>query len=372
MDPAILNYMQSQESNQMNPETSQVSNPFDAGISRAISSARESLGLTEKQQDKAMRRSLLSFAGNMAQQPKERGFFNNFGAASRALGPAIGEYDRAEEEGLNQNNAMANQILAYDEAQQAKERMAEDQAWKRQHAESQLGEQRRYHDMMNSYHQQKLQGNPSAEIPSPMGGNLIPIESKSERLMYSKDKKASGDILHELSSIKKDYEDFRELTKNDLIDPMTPYGIGNVSNKAKDFFGYFSDNQKETNKRKALEAKLGKFAVEIERKIKGGVLSEGMVKRFESKGLLPALTDTPQVFEEKLGNLMEEMEGRYKASDASLRYNAHISPYDLNHQSSNVENNGQIILMRDPNGMEYEIPANEIDEAMNDGLTAIE
>ena len=139
-----------------------------------------------------------------------------------------------------------------------------------------------------------------------MGENFIPITSKSERLSYVKDKKSSGEILHELTSIKKDYENFRELTKDNLIDPMADYGIGKVANTGKDFFSYFSDKKalkEETQKRKALEAKLGKFAVEIERKIKGGVLSEGMVKRFESKGLLPSLNDRPEVFEEKLNNL---------------------------------------------------------------------
>jgi hypothetical protein len=384
MNPAILNYLQYQQgqpqgegqASPMQPQGQQAPyNPFDSGIRSAIESAKQSLGMTEKQQDKALRRSMLTFADNMAQQPKQRGFFNNFGAATRALSPAIAEHDQAEDEALTQNNAMANQILAYKAAEEAKQVHAEQQAWQRQHAEAQLGETRRAHDMMNAYQQEKLRGQ-QAPITS-SEGNFIPIESKSERLMYTKDKKASGEILHELSSIKKDYEDFRKLTKDDIIDPMTPYGVGTVSNKAKDFFGYFGGDQKETNKRKALEAKLGKFAVEIERKIKGGVLSEGMVKRFESKGLLPSLTDTPQVFEEKLNNLMEEMGDRYKASDASLRYNAHISPYDLAEQSSQREespvpqNDMRIILMQDVNGMQYEIPAEEAENALNDGLTPV-
>ena len=389
MNPAIYNYLQSQQPNQMQsneqnqgavPQGQAPYNPFDSGIRAAIESARQSLGMTEKQQDKALRRSMLSFADNIAMQPKQRGFFANFGSASRALSPAIQTHDQAEDEALSQNNAMANQILAYRNAEEAKHAQAEDHDWKRQHAEAQLEEQRRYHDMMNNYQQQKLNAQQTPP-PTSLGSDFIPIESKSERLMYTKDKKASGEILHELSSIKKDYENFRELAKDDVIDPMTPYGVGAITNKAKDFFGHFNGNkqlQEETKKRKALEAKLGKFAVELERKIKGGVLSEGMVKRFESKELLPSLSDRPEVFEEKLNNLMEEMGERYKASDASLRYNAHISPYDLSQQSAQSEesttsqNNMQTILMQDANGTQYEIPADEAANAANDGLTPVE
>jgi hypothetical protein len=180
-----------------------------------------------------------------------------------------------------------------------------------------------------------------------LGENFIPIASKSERTGYVKDKKASGEILQELSSIKKDYDQFREMVKDNVIDPMNPYGLGTVANTSKDLFGYFTGKEslrEETSKRKALEAKLGKFAVELERKIKGGVLSEGMVKRFENKGLLPALSDPPDVFEEKLNNLTQEMAERYKASDASLRYGAHISPYDLQQLEQGAQGQGGDIV----------------------------
>lgn len=339
MNPALLNYLQMQNSQNQSSNNDQMQdigqpianqgnyNPFDIGISRAIESARTSLGMTQKQQDKALRSSMLSFANNMSQQPREKGFFNNFASVGRALAPAISTYDQEEEGALAQNNAIANQILKYQAAEAERKALEEEKAWSRKHAESQLGESRRYHDLMAQKNSPNMQVN-----ISPLGENFIPIESKSERLLYSKDKKASGEILQELSTIKKDYDAFRKVAKDDLIDPMTPYGVGSTTNAAKDLFGYFTGSKNlrnETSKRKALEAKLGKFAVELERKIKGGVLSEGMVKRFENKGLLPSLNDAPDVFEEKLNNLTQEMAERYKASDASLRYGVHISPYDL-------------------------------------------
>ena len=177
MNPAILNYLQQQnqiqDSNQM-PATGQSMqgampqqqapyNPFDIGINRAIDSARQSLGMTDKQQDKALRRSLLTFADNMSQQPKQRGFLNNFGSVSRALSPAIGAYDTAEEEALKGNNELANQILAYKAAEEAKQAQAEDRAWRRQHAESQLEETKRSHNLMDRFRRDSLESKKHGE-----------------------------------------------------------------------------------------------------------------------------------------------------------------------------------------------------------------
>lgn len=388
MNPAILNYLQAQNSQSQGIPDNQMQgvgqsapsqgnyNPFDNGISKAIESARASLGMTQKQQDKALRSSMLAFANNMSQQPRERGFFNNFASIGRAMSPALTTYDQEETSALNENNTLANQILKYQGQEEDRRALEEQRAWQRQHSEAQLGESRRYHNLMAQ------KNNPAMNVNiSGLGENFVPIASKSERTGYVKDKKASGEILQELSSIKKDYDQFREIAKDDLIDPMTPYGIGTAANASKDLFGYFSGNEnlrKETSKRKALEAKLGKFAVELERKIKGGVLSEGMVKRFENKGLLPALSDPPDVFEEKLNNLTEEMNERYKAADSSLRYGVHISPYDLQQLEQGVigsetpvslekaPNSSGFVSFLNPETNEYfDVPADMVIEVEN-------
>src|ERR1700742_2169981 len=157
MNPALLNYLQSQQGGgqtspmQQNQGQQAPYNPFDVGISNAIASARESLGMTDKQQEKALRRSMLTFGDNIAQQPKQRGFLNNFGSVARALSPAIMAHDESEDAAFTQNNALANQILAYKAAEEAKQAKLEEQAWKRQHEEAKLGEQRRYHNLMSNF-----------------------------------------------------------------------------------------------------------------------------------------------------------------------------------------------------------------------------
>jgi hypothetical protein len=160
MNPSLMNYLQNnQSSNQMTgtqPQTRPAAqpgqdsyNPFDAGIQKAISSARQSLGMTQDQQENAFNNSLLAFGDSMAQTPREKGFLNNVGSIGRALSPALKTYDQSENAAMAENQSMANQILQYQAAEQARQAQAEERAWHRQHAERQLGEQSRYHDLMN-------------------------------------------------------------------------------------------------------------------------------------------------------------------------------------------------------------------------------
>ena len=175
MNPALLNYLQANQQNQdqvgllgtvageeiPNQQIHNDSNPFDSGIRRAIDTARESLSMTEKQQDKALRRGLLNFAANIAGTPKQKGFFANFGAASRAAIPAMLEYDTAESEYENQNNALANQILSYQDKQREALSKGEEQAWRHKMAEDNLEEVKRYHNLINANNQAKLTGSAS-------------------------------------------------------------------------------------------------------------------------------------------------------------------------------------------------------------------
>ena len=169
MNPAIINYAQSQQQladqmrllneNNQNANSEPINaspNPFDSGIQRAISTARDSLGMTEKQQDRALRRSLLNFAANIAQTPKQKGFFNNFGAISRAALPAISEYDNAEAEAEMANNAMAKQILDYQRGLRAEAFEREKFNSQAKFQQDQLAETKRYHNLMDKLNQNKV------------------------------------------------------------------------------------------------------------------------------------------------------------------------------------------------------------------------
>lgn len=394
MNPAILNYLQYQQgqpqgegqASPMQPQGQQAPyNPFDSGIRSAIESAKQSLGMTEKQQDKALRRSMLTFADNIAQQPKQKGLLNNFGSIARSMSPAIAAHDQAEDEALTQNNAMANQILAYKAAEEAKQAKAEEQTWRRQHAEAQLGEQRRYHDMMNAYQQQKLKGQEG--LTSQVGPGFTPITNKAEVTAYAKDKKALGSTMHELNELEEKYKKFREDYKGNLIDPMSP--IASIANPVKDFFGKFANNKKyrqETADRKTLNSQLNKFVVSSERALKGGgVMGPRLIQMFKEQDIYPSLdNDTVEDFESKMKMLKDEIENSYKASNLSLQHGVRLDPSNvgefqnyLNPQQAATApmqedmNNG-LVIMQDADGTRYEIPANEANDALNDGLIPVE
>lgn len=184
MDPALLNYLQNSQASQMSgvqqpqPQPTQQLpmqkpmqqpmlqqqpaqqaptqqqqapyNPFDSGVQKAIASARMSLGMNKEQQEGAFNNSLLAFGDSMAQMPREKGFMNNLASFGRALSPALKTYDQSENAAMAENQNMANQILQYQAAEQARQAQQEERAWHRKHAENQLGEQRRYHDLMDS------------------------------------------------------------------------------------------------------------------------------------------------------------------------------------------------------------------------------
>lgn len=389
MNPALLNYLQSQGQDvtpQMGNNMPQSSfNPFDQGIRKAIESARESLGMTEKQQDKALRRSALTFANNIAQQPKERGFFNNFGAATRALSPAIAEHDLAEDESLKENNLLANQIIGHRRNEEARQMAMEDQAWRRQHAENQMTEQRRYHDLMGN--RQPGGVNVNVQGPGVDVSEFITFPDKRSKVPYQKDQKALGTVLHEVDELEKNYNNFRNKYRQNISDPMGPFS--GITNPTKDFFGKFTENKnlrQETADRKSLNSRLNKFVVTSERALKGGgVMGPTLIKLFQEQGIYPNLDeDTPEIFESKLKMLRDELANNYKAADLSLRYGIQLNPSNvaefenkISYQPTekntedlieNVPDANEIIIMQDQQGNIYEIPSNEAEEALNDGL----
>lgn len=396
MDPAVLNYLQQQQQSGQTQANNQQQaptqgqggyNPFDVGISRAIESARQSLGMTQKQQDKALRSSMLAFAQNMSQQPQESGFWNNFSSVGKALAPAISTYDQEEEAALGENNNLANQILQHQGNERDRQAAEEERLWRRQFAEDQLGETRRNHNLMDNFRREKNNSipaqNPSIDSPIPEG--FTPITNKAEFTAYAKDKKALGSTLQEVLELERDYKKFREDYQDNMVDPMSAFSP--VVNPAKDYFGRFTANstlRKETADRKTLESRLNKFVVSSERALKGGgVMGPTLIKMFKEQQIYPDLArDTPENFESKLEMLKGELQNAYKASNLSLQHGIRIDPYDINR----FENQGQeelsneeppvaqpqTVLMTDPNGSQYQIPAEEVEGAIADGLMIAE
>lgn len=398
MDPALLNYLQSQQANQMQPQQGQQiiqpqrqgnaipSNPFDVGIQKAIESARESLGMTQKQQDKALRSGMLAFANNMSQQPREKGFFNNFASVGKALSPAITTYDAEENAGINENNKLANQILHYQAAEEKKIADAEQRNWQRKHAESQLAEQVRSHNLMYNFKTQKEANKFGANVGENglIESKYPAFASKVERTPYAKTLKGANHVIGQVDKVLDAYTDFsKEYPESNSL---LPYGVGAITGAKKSFFSNFSNDktlQQEVKDRARINTLVGAFTKQFEKDLKGGILTENMLRRFQEEGIVPTKNDSLAEIQAKLTAMKEIAEEEALVSTYSLQKNAHVNINDLKSEMAfagqargedmpmqDTPNQGPM-LMQDANGEQYMIPFEEIEGAMNDGLELV-
>jgi hypothetical protein len=337
MNPALLNYYQQTQMNQggqgqeaaMPPVPAQEPyNPFDIGISRAIESARESMGMTSKQQDRAMRNSLLSFAQNMSQQPKEKGFLANFSAAGRALAPALNAYDQAEDEALTSNNAIANQILQQRAQEQARAVAGEDKLWQRQMAERQFGESVRQHNLLDNFRKESL-----ASRMQGQGGNGTSTEDQS---LYK--------LLDESERIIREQGDKSQRGR-----------LGRIA-------GTFLPGGYQLNKEQSTINTLGDI-------LRGKLFNAWGYKNKAEFEHVPSISaDNPPEVNLAIIRQLKQM----------------LGGYDNTMATENVMNNGMMqpqgqeleaidfVTMRRATGETYQIPINEVPAAEQEGLTIVE
>lgn len=350
MNPNMLMYMQQQPqaSHRGAPEET-TATPFSAGALAAIKSAKQSLGMDEEEQRRAMGLSIAKFFSGMAQPGHGPGIEGALGAAASNIAPALEAYQGEGKRVAELNAGLMKQHTDYGIEQQKMRQQVVERLLKQAHMDAKQTETERHNKQMEGRQDALLslkQAKLNKDMPQSVtiaGKEYSPITSKSERAGFVKDQKNFAHILRELNSIKKDYDNFRGSVKDNFIDPQAPYYAGTLANEAKDFMGSLTGNKKqlqETAKRKALNAKLGLFTVNMERKLKGGNLGEAILKRFEKKELLPSLSDRPEVFEQKMNDLTKEMSINEKAASTSLKTGLVMTPLDIEEESASVPSEG--------------------------------
>jgi hypothetical protein len=172
---------------------------------------------------------------------------------------------------------------------------------------------------------------------------FIPISSKKEMSDLLKDKKASSSILKDLEEIKKLSNEYEKYNENLFISPRNPL-IGSIASDIQSKFSYITQNKnmrKAAVAKSALDSKLEKFKINMETKMRKGVLPEGMRQFMEKKEVFPSSGEPLDVYNKKLEDLLKETKDLYESSDASLRYGIHITPYDIeNIRSKKIFENG--------------------------------
>jgi hypothetical protein len=336
MDRALLNYLQqSQGQNQGQAQEQSPYNPFDAGIRKAIEGARQSLSMNREQEDRALRNSMLAFANNISQQPRERGFGNNLASAGRAMIPAMSAYDQSEQAALQENNELANQILQYQAAEAKRRADEEERQFWRGHAQEQLAEQKRSTNLLDNFKRNKEARDAlkaSTKGNNEEGGNI-------DQFFDYVDKR--------IKQLGTTAERGRIAT---VLDKFTPGGIR--LNK--------EQSQLET----------------LEKVLKGALFNAWGYRAQTEFKELPAISplndvETNRAVIKELKNITDLKLGKATPDELIARDRAQQQLQDYE-QPLLLDQVADTVLMRDPMGAEYRIPANEVEEALRDGLTPAE
>ena len=374
----------------------QKKSPFDAGVMRAVKSAKQSLSLDEDQSDRATREGLYGFSEALQQDQApmaKGGILGRLATAARGVPSGMRAYDQAEAAARNENSVHADMVRRFRAGEEAKIAKMEQEAYIRDMndrkmalEQQKLNEERDYHK--NSLFAKLAKAAQERETREYHNLDFIPITKDTEAKPYKEAKREFGTSLSKLKEIKSRYDDFREKYKNNVIDPMSPWST--VANPTKDFIGKYGNSKvlrDETSDRKALNSMLNEFIIQNENALRGGgVLGPKLIQVFKDMNIYPSLEkDTPEDFLKKLSRMEEETQKYYDTANYSLKHNVHLDPHQLddfkNRYPSNenelvdvtpqaekeTNNNIDSIRLYNPNSNEYfNIPANDLSQVMRD------
>ncbi len=350
----------------------QKKSPFDEGVMRAVTSAKQSLALDEDQSDRATRSGLYGFseALNRDNEPEARGLIGKLAAAARGVPAGMRAYDQSEAASQNQNSMLADMAHRFRATEEAKIAKMEQDAYNREMNDRKMALEQERLGEMRDYHNNSLM----AKLANGAGqtveyeGKPYKRLDKVEQRKANNLKSAVNTAQHELIMIDKTLDDLKGMTKNNSFKPIGP--LSRISNPIKDSVGNafnVKSLQDETAKRELLFAKLGKFRVSAERALKGsGVLGQGFYDRLSP--FFPNENDRLPTLEAKLNDLKEEIALQAKIANTSA--NKGIA-YDISDLETNMpieEQEGEYIAIYNPKtGEETEIYFEDLDQAKVNG-----
>lgn len=377
MDNLLANQVIQQPQNQPTPPQ-EAYNPFNTGIQRAIQSARQSLAMTKEQEEAALRNSMLAFGSHIGQEPVQKGFWNNFGAAARALAPAVSTYDQSEQQAEAQNQALAEKLLAYRQHEEAKLAQEEERKWRKKMAEDQFNESKRQHDLLRAFKKDQLEEQRSyhtlmSEAKKNKGdgkylnrtdldekgrvqGKYLPFKNDKEYNKYSDLYRDGSDLVLSIKGLENNINKFEEKYQNKLISPFAPLGIGDKINSFQTNYAHFANDPQliaDTKDRADLVTQIGNFIAEFDRlKRGGGILTPSMMEALRKIGAVPDEHDPPHILKSKLQGILKVVSPKLQRVEKSLELNAHVNDEDEAEKQQNTpqaasEQQGERVILKD-------------------------
>jgi hypothetical protein len=181
MNPNMLMYMQQQPqaSHRGAPEET-AATPFSAGALAAIKSAKQSLGMDEEEQRRAMGLSIAKFFSGMAQPGYGPGIEGTLGAAASNIAPALEAYQGEENRVAGLNSALLKQHTDYGIEQQKMRQQAAERALMQAHRDAKQTETQRHNQAMERKNDALLQM--KAVTAGMKGSKLQKDAEKQERI----------------------------------------------------------------------------------------------------------------------------------------------------------------------------------------------
>lgn len=292
--------------------------PLRSGIVEAIRSARESYQMDEQQRKRARRRAMLDFAQNLGNKTRSRDS-NFLRDAGQALAPALQAYDQYEDEAIKTNQEIDRYQQNLDLQHQALD-------LRRQALEDQ-----QLRNMENMQLKKMSVMTPNTMTPNTtntssvaMGTSGIPLESATERREYSKLLLATNKVLNHIDEAFHVLDEFRK-EYSDSYSQMPI--IGSKVAKLKGIVAGIDSKQRhyeaEAIARVRLDQAIGILATKFEKDLKGGILTNNILERFESMNLIPKASDSLAQMSAKLQGLRDHVVQERTIAIQSLQRNVH-------------------------------------------------
>jgi hypothetical protein len=310
--------------------------PISSGAQAGIDAAHQSMQMNPKQARRASGLAMLNFLAHKQNPEPGTGFGGAIQGMIPGLLPAAEAYKEEEDNAQRINHIlMKNAQAAIDSENQRRENMAaklmDYEERKARHDEEMDFERERFEETKR-YHDLLADRKKGEEIPETGNAYLdqLPPLDKSSYSKFTQKKRAEASLLSEISNIEKHLSEFEKLSKDSIFDPFNPLH-SKYTNMAKDVLSYSGSKKltKERTARKQLDSALRQFNLEIERALKGGVVSERMAKRFEEKEVLPSINEGLPDLKAKLEDIKKHIKTEHDATSLTLKYRRLIDPVDL-------------------------------------------
>jgi len=307
--------------------------PFDKAIMKAISSAKESIGMDSDQEDRALRNSILSFGEEMSKMPKRKGFMANFAQAGRALAPALKTHDAYEHEAEEENKRMLEYAQNLRAAEEAKIAQLEANAYQREMADKQLSHQQAMLNEQKRYHQGLLDMKSSKYKSDSELDRIAPkIRTDSAFDKVGLQTRKAAEFYDEVKQMEAKYNDLKTIMQKAGIDTTDPLIFNKYLRQASGFFSSFSKDpiQREIASKYADLLAANKRAMQTaEKALKEGALTNFTVKYGDDNKLYPSFgSENYDEYERKLHDMLDNAKRGYETSSLALQTGRHIDKHN--------------------------------------------